>query len=80
MIKAIFTIEMTKDGLILQASIPEIVNAPIIEHKVAQLLKNKLNELTDELSELGDVQIMEGEGRGAEFIDKRIRRNDGHGE
>lgn len=79
MIKATFSIEMTKDGLILQGSIPEVINAPLIEHKVANILKDKLNELIDELSEMGDTVSMEGEGKGADFIRKQVRRNDGNG-
>ena len=77
MIKATFSIEMTKDGLILEASIPEVLNSPLVERKVAGILKDKLNELIDELSKMGDTYSMEGEGEGADFIRKQIRRNDG---
>lgn len=80
MIEATFTIEMTKEGLVLQASIPEVINAPLIEHKVAAILKDKLSELIDELSKIGDVYSMEGEGDGAAFIRKQVRRNDGNGD
>ena len=63
MIKCEITIQMGSDGeLILDASMPEVKDAPELEYMVAEILKTKIGEWIDAMSELGDVRSIEGTG------------------
>ncbi len=75
MIKCEITIDTGKDGdLVLQASMPEVKDAPEIEHVVAEVLKVKIGEWIDAMAPLGDVHSIEGTGEGAEAIRKILRK------
>ncbi len=75
LIKCEITIDTGKNGdLILQASMPKSVDAPEIEHVVAEVLKVKIGEWIDAMAPLGDLHSVEGTGAGADAIRKILKK------